>query len=183
MFGRFRKRSPGAGGIATGLYGAIVAQARAPGLYARLAVPDTVAGRFEMVVLHAALVLRRLRGEDDEARAVGQAVFDLFCADMDRSLRELGVGDLGVPKRMRKMAEAFYGRSAVYDEAIVADDPGALGAALRRNVFAGGEGPAAELASYVMAAVAALAAAPRAIILAGKLPFPDPAARAEEVPA
>src|SRR6476660_9122950 len=119
MFGRFLKRSRDNAGIPAALYGAIVAQARNPGLYADLAVPDTVTGRFEMVILHSALVLRHLRA-DDAAKAVAQEVFDLFCADMDRSLRELGVGDLAVGKRMREMAGIFYGRADAYDNALLA---------------------------------------------------------------
>ena len=89
------------------LYGTIVAQARAEALYQRFGVPDTVNGRLEMVLLHVVLLLRRLNEEPDGA-PWGQAVFDLFCQDMDDNLREMGVGDLAVPKEMQRIGEAFY---------------------------------------------------------------------------
>ena len=182
MFGRFRQARRDKA-IGAALYGAIVAQARAPALYARLGVPDTVDGRFQMVVLHLALVLRRLKTGGDAGKATGQEMFDLFCGDMDRSLRELGVGDLVVPKRMRKMAEAFYGRSAAYDAALDRDGGVALEEALGRNVF-GDEASAAgrALAGYVLASAEGLANADVEVVLAGRPPFPDPASFAEYVP-
>jgi cytochrome b pre-mRNA-processing protein 3 len=170
MFGRFRRRSS-ASPIASSLYGAIVAQARSPALYADLGVADTVDGRFEMVVLHTALVLRRLSAAGETARGLGQEIFDLFCADMDRSLRAMGIGDLGVPKRMKKMAESFYGRSAAYADALDRDRA-ALGDAIARNVFAGEGEKAPALADYAAAVAGALAAQPPAAIAAGELSFP-----------
>src|SRR5690242_16226463 len=131
------------------LYGTIVAQARLPEFYARYGVPDTVEGRFEMIVLHLALFLRRLRRETGEAQALGQAVFDLFCRDMDHNLREMGVGDLRVPKEMRRLAEAFYGRLEAYDRGLNATTPETLTAALVRNVLAGASANAERLAIYV----------------------------------
>src|SRR5215475_12061705 len=110
LFGGRRNTSD----MATALYGAIVAAARAPGLYGSLGVPDTISGRFEMLVLHAFLVFNRLQAGGPAEHAASQAAFDLFCTDMDRSLRELGIGDLGVPKRMRQVGEAFYGRTRAY---------------------------------------------------------------------
>lgn len=143
------------------LYGAIVAQARLPIFYANLAVPDTIEGRFDLVVLHVYLLFRRLAGEDKEARAIGQGIFDWFVEDMDGSLREMGTGDLSVPKRMQAMGEAFYGRATTYDNALRATDDTALAAALLRNVYGGGaaaKDAALKLAHYVRSAVAALAA-------------------------
>src|SRR3954452_11112994 len=90
-------RSPRSDSIAA-LYGAIVAQARAPVFYQIYGVPDTVNGRFEMIVLHAVLLLRRLGNEPEPTRELGQAIFDRFCQDMDANLREMGVGDLAVPR-------------------------------------------------------------------------------------
>src|SRR5262245_14657948 len=90
------------------LYGTIVAQARAEAFYRDFGVPDTVSGRFEMVVLHLVVVLRRLEAEPD-SRELGQGLFDRFCSDMDANLREIGIGDLKVPQEMRRMGEAFYG--------------------------------------------------------------------------
>ena len=154
MLSRLFGRGQDQGGMATALYGAIVAQARSPDLYARLGVPDTVSGRFEMVILHAFLVFDRLQAGTAAQQAVGQGAFDLFCTDMDRSLRELGVGDLGVPRRMRQVGEAFYGRTRAYAECIARGDDTALAAALRRNVLkgtAGDEAAMAALTRYVRA--------------------------------
>src|SRR5665213_3599039 len=136
MFDRLLRRPRPEADIAARLYGAIVAQARQPVFYDRLGVADTVTGRFEMVVLHLGLVIDRLQRDEGE-RALAQAVFDLFCTDMDRSLRELGFGDLGVPHRMKKMTEAFYGRARAYREAVASGDRAALVAAVERNVFSG----------------------------------------------
>src|SRR6266702_3543323 len=96
------------------LYCTIVAQARAPAFYQIYGVPDTVNGRLEMIMLHAVLVLRRLESEAVPIRALGQGLFDQFCRDMDDSMREMGVGDLAVPRNMRRIGEAFYGRQAAY---------------------------------------------------------------------
>jgi cytochrome b pre-mRNA-processing protein 3 len=154
------------------LYGTIVAQARAEALYQRFGVPDTVNGRLEMILLHVVLLLRRLNDEPGGA-PWGQAVFDLFCQDMDDNLREMGVGDLAVPKEMRRIGEAFYGRQAAYTGALASSDPQALVEVLKRNVLAGGEGAEA-LASYVRAAVGALAAKDVNALRLGNLGFPDP---------
>jgi cytochrome b pre-mRNA-processing protein 3 len=159
------------------LYGAIVAQARLPVFYRSLAVPDTIEGRFDLLVLHVHLLFRRLAGADAQSRSMGQAVFDRFLADMDASLREIGIGDLAVPKRMRSMGEAFYGRAAVYDAALDETGDEALAAALLRNIYA--NGPAAGeasmlLARYARQAVAALAAQDAAMLAAGTIEFPSP---------
>jgi cytochrome b pre-mRNA-processing protein 3 len=174
FFGQRRERAR----IATILYGAIVAQARAPALYADLGVPDTVSGRFEMVVLHAVLLIGRLRAGGARETAAGQAVFDLFCVDMDRSLRELGIGDLGVPKKMRQVGEAFYGRARVYDDCLARRDEVGLASALRRNVLTGlsDDSAAAPLARYALAAAERLAKIPPSTLLDEAVPFPDPAA-------
>ena len=116
------------------LYGAIVAQGRAPVLYESYGVPDTVAGRFEMIVLHTVLLVGRLKHGSLLLRRLGQDVFGSFCSDMDASLREMGVGDLAVPRRMRGIGEAFYGRQTAYETALAAADSGQLVFALARNV-------------------------------------------------
>src|ERR1700722_16778682 len=90
------------------LYGAIVAQGRRPVFYAGFGVPDTVEGRFDMVVLHLVLVLRRLRLAAGGER-MAQDLFGAFCRDMDHNLREMGVGDLTVPKQMKRLGEALFG--------------------------------------------------------------------------
>ena len=138
------------------IYGMIVAQARLPVFYRDYGVPDTVNGRFDMIVLHLWMVLRRLRalGVDD----IPQALMDRFCSDLDGNLREMGVSDLTVPKRMLGFAGAFYGRSAAYDTAFAAG-PAQLADALARNVLVSEDGArAAPLAAYVRHAVDALAA-------------------------
>lgn len=126
-------RSDPARKTAAGLYAALVAQARRPEFYTRLGVPDSLDGRFELVALHAFLVLRRLKS-DAEGAAAGQALVDLFVEDMDASLREMGAGDLGVGRRVKAMAQALYGRIAAY-EAGLAGSEQTLAGALRRNVF------------------------------------------------
>ena len=92
------------------LYGAIVAQARSVEFYTAYGVPDTVQGRFDLIVLHLVLLLDRLGRGEGSGRDIGQKLFDVFCRDLDGNLREMGVGDLAVPKQMRRFAEAFYGR-------------------------------------------------------------------------
>jgi len=172
---RFR-RTPQDDSIAS-LYGAIVAQARQPAFYRVYSVPDTVNGRFEMIVLHAALVMRRLDAEAGPARRLGQAVFDRFCSDMDGNLREMGVGDLAVPRQMRSIGEAFYGRKRAYEAALAELADAALGAALARNVYAddGAAAPgAARLATYVRAAAQRLGVTDAETLQQGKAGFPDP---------
>jgi cytochrome b pre-mRNA-processing protein 3 len=159
--------------IPSALYGAIVAQARDPALYTELAVPDTVEGRFEVVVLHTILLLRRLSAGDAGARVVGQAVFDMFCVEMDDALRELGVADTAVPRRMRKLGEAYFGRRAAIEAALDRGDRAALAAVLDRTVYAGGGGVAADaLAAYMMAADAALAATLLDRLIGGEVVWP-----------
>jgi cytochrome b pre-mRNA-processing protein 3 len=158
MILRLFRRTPRGDTIAA-LYGTIVAQARAPGFYQVYAVPDTVNGRLEMVMLHAVLVLLRLEGEPAPLRDLGQELFDRFCRDMDESMREMGVGDLAVPRKMRRIGTAFYGRLAAYRAALAASDDRPLAVALERNVFGGpAAGEAAlRLATYTREAVRRLA--------------------------
>ncbi|MFN7169338.1 MAG: ubiquinol-cytochrome C chaperone family protein [Pannonibacter sp.] len=175
VFGLFRRRTQPS---EYALYGAIVAQSRKAAFYANLGAPDTVDGRFDMIILHAMLLFRRLQGEGKEAVAVSQSVFDIFFADMDGSLREMGISDNAVPKKVKRMAEAFFGRAAAYGAAIDAGDLNALAAAVDRNFFPENSTPAAAmaLARYAMAAGPALAATPVSDILAARLPWPDPLA-------
>ena len=171
--------------IAT-LYGAIVAQARAEAFYLPHRVPDTANGRLEMIVLHAVLVLSRLEAEGDSVRPLGQALFDHFCSDMDGSLREMGVGDMAVPRKMKAIGEAFYGRKRAYEAALTATEPGELAAALARNVHgASAADPAAaeRLAAYVREAARMLAAIDGAALARGTVAFPDPQAFAASEPA
>ena len=183
MIFRLFRRDPHAATIAA-LYGAIVAQARKPGFYLGCGAPDTAEGRFEMIVLHLALVCRRLARGDAAGQPLGhalnQGVFDMFCADMDHNLREMGVGDITVPKTMQKLGEAFYGRLGVYDRALAEPDDDALATALAKNVLSetAPSQPARRLATYVRAAARHLDAVTIAMLGKGELHFPDPDATA-----
>jgi cytochrome b pre-mRNA-processing protein 3 len=163
--------------LAERLYEQIVAAARQPAFYADWGVPDTPLGRYEMVALHLFLVLHRLRGESGAAAALAQELTDGFFADLDHSIRELGVGDLGVPKRMKKLARMFYGRAKAYGEAIEKGDVGQLAEALARNIRPGDTAwrETAALAGYVMAANRRLAEQPLTAITGGELALPAPA--------
>jgi|SRR5437016_14561524 len=168
-----RPRTPSRGTIEA-IYGMIVAQAREPLFYQDLGVPDTVDGRFDMMVLHLWMVLRQLRQFGDGSH-LAQALFDRFCSDTDHNLRELGTGDLAVPRRMREFGEAFYGRSGAYDLAITAGQ-GPLVQALCRNIFNGQDSDKARrLAAYVEQALAALAATDEATLSGACWQFPSPA--------
>ena len=133
MLKRLLRLRGGPEAVAERLYLALVTQARQPMFFQVLGVPDTVLGRFEMISLHAFMLFQRLR--DTEDGALAQDVHDVMFADMDRSLREMGVGDLGVGKRVKKLASNLYGRIAAYEQGLAGDDA-TLAAALRRNLFA-----------------------------------------------
>lgn len=177
VFGLFKSRRWGE--EAKTIYAAIVAQSRQPVFYVDLGVPDTVDGRFDMISLHAALVLRRLQAEEGkDGPAVAQRVFDTMFEDMDNSLREMGVGDLSVGKHIKGMATAFFGRAQAYEEGISAGGPG-LDVALRRNLYRKAE-PEPEqaqvdaVAAYVLSQAARLASQPFAEMIAGRLGFSAP---------
>jgi cytochrome b pre-mRNA-processing protein 3 len=155
------------------LYRAAVAAAREPFLYESLGVPDTLDGRFDLIALHAFLVIDRLQGQPEPGPSLAQAVFDAMFSDMDINLREIGVSDLRVGKRVRAMWEAFHGRSKAYAEAMQAGDHAALEAALTRNVWRGAapDGSAAVLARLVLAQTAHLAEQPVAALASGDARF------------
>jgi cytochrome b pre-mRNA-processing protein 3 len=161
------------------VYREIVAQARHPVFYRDFSVPDTVEGRLDMIMLHTVLLLHRAKRRGSAIAALAQAVFDRFCQDMDDNLREMGVGDLAVPKQMHRIAGAFYGRAKTYQEALEATDPQPLVEALRRNIYADepeSEAAARRLASYVRDAVAQLGRLEDAALAAGRLSYPEPSA-------
>lgn len=152
------------------VYAAIVAQSRQPRFYAEWKVPDTVTGRFDMISLHMALVFRRLRKEGKAVDDFAQAVFDLFFKDMDRSLREMGVTDLGVPKKIQKMGNIFYGLLTSLSEAMDRADRTEVEEVIRRNLFDGAdEAAVSHLAAYIFEEAARLERQPTAAIIAGKL--------------
>ncbi|MFL6792865.1 MAG: ubiquinol-cytochrome C chaperone family protein [Bradyrhizobium sp.] len=172
-FNHFRKpRIPPRGTIET-IYGMIVTQAREPFFYRDLGVPDTVNGRFDLLLMHLWLTLRRLKSAEGGV-GLSQALFDHFCNDMDGNLREMGVGDLTVPKRMQAFGEAFYGRTAAYDLALTAGHD-ALAQALCRNILNGENiDNARRLATYAETAIAALAGLDEAALLSAAWKFPPP---------
>jgi len=171
LFGRERYANRA---ITDALYAQIVAAARQTVFYSHWNVPDTPLGRFEMLSLHMFLFQHRLRGEQGAAAEVAQVLIDEFFLDVEHSLRELGISDVGVPKRMKKLAKMFYGRTAAYDDALREDDRAALAAALARNVRpdAGAWPEAPLLANYVSEASRELAAQTGESIVAGKVAFP-----------
>jgi cytochrome b pre-mRNA-processing protein 3 len=171
LFGRERKAKRA---VTEALYERIVAAARQPVFYSEWRVPDTPIGRFEMLSLSMLLFQHRLRGEQGVAKDVAQMLIDEFFTDIDHSLRELGISDPGVPKRMKKLARMFYGRTSAYTEALDAGDREAMAVALRRNVRPDAEAwpEAGHLADYAFTAQAALAAQAVETICTGRLDFP-----------
>ncbi|NNF76684.1 MAG: ubiquinol-cytochrome C chaperone [Rhizobiales bacterium] len=160
-------------------YEMIVAQARHPSFYLAANVEDSVDGRFDMLVLHVYLLINRMNADESERTAAfSQGVFDHLFEDMDRSLREMGVGDLSVGKKIKKMAQVFYGRVKVYDDGLktYAEAPGELEDALRRNIYAGRNesGEAAKLAAYMYSSSEHLGRIDTASLLKGELSFPEP---------
>ncbi len=157
------------------LYGDLVASARAPGFFRDLCVPDTPEGRFEMIGLHAALLLLRLKREGAAGQALGQVVFDLMVADLDQGLRELGIGDLGVGKQVKRLAGQFYARLHALDAAIGGGEPERLAAMLRANVWHGGPEPGAAqvaaLADYLIRSERRLGGQSAGALLAGEATF------------
>lgn len=156
------------------LYHAAAAQARQPSLYLAAGVPDTREGRFELYSLHVILLMHRLKGQGAEAAELSQALYDAYRISLDDTLRETGVGDLSVGKKMRKLFEAFYGRVKAYDAALAdRGDREPLKALIARTVLA--DAPSADpapLAAYVVACVDALAAQPFEAIRDARLAWP-----------
>jgi cytochrome b pre-mRNA-processing protein 3 len=151
------------------LYASVVTASRQERFYQELAVPDTVDGRFDMIVLHLFVLLERLRGSGQDHAELRQGLTDAFFKDMDRSLREMGVGDLSVGKKVRMMAEAFYGRMTAYTEAVAAGET-ALAAAFNRNIYAGENAEAAaSLARVTLAARKTLEARATERVIAGSV--------------
>ena len=179
MLARFF-RPPAQREAAYRLYGRIVEAARRPEFFAERGVPDSLDGRFELIALHASLVFRRLAAEHPRARDFSQELFDAMFADLDRALREMGAGDLGVGKHVKRMVSGFYGRARAYERALGGAEP--LEPALRRNLYGTTEprdNDVAALAAWMRAADAALAAQPLDGFLAGEVAFPAAPAAGE----
>jgi cytochrome b pre-mRNA-processing protein 3 len=179
-FNHFRKPQRAPRGTIEAIYGMIVTQAREPIFYRDLGVPDTVNGRFDLLLLHLWLLLRRLRTVQG-ATELSQALFDRFCEDMDDNLREMGVGDQTVPKRMKAFGEAFYGRVQAYDQAIEGTAE-VLASAICKNILNGtGMDQAQRLAAYARATEADLGRTDETALLGASFKFP-PALRESVTP-
>ena len=156
-----------------------MAQARQPLFYAQWGVPDSRDGRLEMVSLHAILLMRRLRAEGAEGSALAQAMLERMFDDLDRHLREWGVGDPSVGKRMKELAQSFLGRVAAIDPLLAGDNLHALADVLRRNVYTEVATPAADavdrLARYLAGQDRWLAAQDGTALLGGRIRFAAPA--------
>ena len=162
-------RPSGVRAIGLSLYEAAVSQAREPALYVDLAVPDTIEGRFELHNIHVLLLLHRLKGQGAAAADAAQALFDTYVSALDGTLREMGVGDLTVPKRMRKLGEAFYGRTKAYDAALSLADDGDLERLVARILYdEATTAPADRMAAYIRRQATNLAEQSLDGILAGR---------------
>ena len=171
LFGMFRRKRHERAGFA--LYTAAVKAARDPYYYTELAVPDTMDGRFDMIGLYAFLLLDRLHREENEGKALAQAVFDAMFLDMDHTLRELGVGDITVGRKNKAMWEALNGRRQAYEAPMAAGDVDGLTEAIGRNVWRGAPPgrSATRLASIAMDQHRRLADQPMASLLRGEVAF------------
>lgn len=129
----FRKKNSPVQVAAEGLYAALIAQSRQPAFYTAWGVPDSVDGRFDSILLHCFIVMHRLGHGDKDSRALSQALYDVMFVEMDRAVREMGVGDLSVKRHVRRMMKAFNGRVAAYEAGLV--DSALLQDALRRNLY------------------------------------------------
>jgi cytochrome b pre-mRNA-processing protein 3 len=164
--------------VSRAVYERIVAQARQPAFYARLGVPDTPDGRFEMLTLHVFLVLHRLKRErsDRGLAAIAQRLVDHLVADLDANLREMGAGDLGVGRRVKRMTGAVYGRIAAYEAGLDGGEV-ALEQAVRHAVFAAGAPTAEQVAAlmrYMQAGRDRLAGCTAGDLARGAIAFPLP---------
>ncbi len=158
------------------LRGEIVAAGRRPALYQALAAPDRLDGRFELLTLHAGLVLRRLVAIGGLGHHVAQDLVDSLFLHFDDTLREMALSDIAVSKRLKTMKEAFYGRNVAYAAALASGSRSDLADALARNVYAGGPSGAlhaAALADYVVSIDAVLAVTPIEEFVTGRFRFPD----------
>lgn len=179
MFDWFRKRwerRRANANLVGELYGCIANAARHEALYTRLGVADTLMGRYEMMALHTFLFQHRAKGADPALEAMAQDVVDAYFLELDHSLREVGIGDVSVPKRMRKLARMIYGRWEAYGNALREGDETALTEAFKRNVYAegGDASQAVRLTKYALLANEELSRQSDMDMLAGRLSYPSP---------
>ncbi|WP_312147605.1 ubiquinol-cytochrome C chaperone family protein [Brevundimonas sp.] len=117
------------------LYALAVEQARQPGFYTALGVADRIDTRFELYTLHVLILFLRLKQDGERGEVAAQKLFDTYISSLDNTLRELGVGDVSIGKKMRKLGESLYGRMNAYEGPLRAEDEGALAASLAKNVY------------------------------------------------
>ncbi|MGV3552460.1 ubiquinol-cytochrome C chaperone family protein [Rhizobium sp.] len=174
IFGLFRKNKVNHA-LMVRQYDLLTRAARDPAFFEHMNVPDTVMGRFEMLSTVLILYFRRTATAGAEVKAIAQAIVEAFFEDLDHSMRELGIGDNGVPKRMKKLAGMFYGRLDSYARALDAGDMDALEAALRRNIHpenADATLSMRQLADYMVSAERALKAVPESALAKGEAGLP-----------
>ena len=176
IFGLFRKNKMNHA-LMVRQYDALTRAARNPVFFEDMNVPDTVMGRFEMLSIALILYFRRTASAGDKVKAIAQEVVEAFFEDLDHSMRELGIGDNGVPKRMKKLAGMFYGRLDSYARALESSDPDALEAALRRNIHPENADEALSmrlLADYMMTAESGLNIVAESVLANGDADLPAP---------
>lgn len=176
---------------ASELYGRLVARAREPWLYADVGVPDSPEGRLELLLMHMVLMLERLKATGPAGSPLARALTETFVTDMDDCLREMGVGDLTVPRKVKKAAAALYDRSRDYGEALRARDRARLAALLATHVWSGAPSDDAaasrglRLAGYALDLAEALGGLADAAVLEGSISLsaaPPVSATARDVP-
>lgn len=174
MFGWLTKKGKNLNS-AYALYTALVTQARQPAFYLQGGVADTKEGRFDLILVHAFMLFRRLKGSPAQ-KELAQQVFDVMFADLDQSMREMGIGDVGILKRIRKMSESYHGRIVAYEEGVQTGDD-SLASALDRNLFADTQATPEQLSamtSYVFTALDHLSTLDDDALLRGEVSFPAP---------
>ncbi|AVA21044.1 ubiquinol-cytochrome c chaperone protein [Rhizobium sp. NXC24] len=184
IFGLFRKRNHNQL-IVVRQYDTLTAMARLPVFYTDYDVPDTVMGRFELLSAVMILFFRRTRSSETSGQELAQEIVDAFFEDIDYSIRELGIGDNSVPKRMKKLAGMFYGRLESYAAAMDGNDRVALAAALRRNIYPkAGEGAPSmiALADWMMTAETHLSGIAETEIATGSATLPQPPEIGKDAP-
>lgn len=174
MFGLFRRKNPYAQ-AARRLYADAFTHSRNTAFYSDYGVPDTLDGRFDLLLLHMFLIIQRMQAEGQGGALLSQALFDITFANMDQSLRENGIGDMGVPKHMRRMMTAFNGRMHRYRDALAA---GQIESALAANLYGTVENPDSatlnRMAEYVRENTKALKAQTFEIITGQGVKFLQP---------
>jgi cytochrome b pre-mRNA-processing protein 3 len=177
IFGRFLRpfgQPPADQKVSHDIYGAVVAQSRQPVFYLDYGLADTVMGRFDLLCLHMFLFTNRLARENDPvASKLSQAVFDAFSADIDRALREIGIGDTSVPKRKKRMIHGFYGQIEDFAAALDAGDTPTLALKVTERFSDADSAQAGRLARYMVAARDTLRAIPFSAIADGRIEWPD----------